>query len=544
MIFLEVNQCQYQKAQWYNHKFLTILPQLYWEQWPSLTPKEGYHLAQVGHRKPWNISENIGQRGRKSTHQECRNTSIHKERNCWSSEEICERSDERKRAKIKERNGKCTNSRRDGKRHSFVKKCSEKREKFRQLFPKRNNTDNRKKRELKSDIIGKWKWIQDGEYHSDHKRQEKCRKTISPEARTIPDDAHECSSPHRRIASDEEHKPSYCQSNDSNPNPWCHRTEKKWEKNYEHHDIWSTHDHDVHETRSLEVFLEFCIEIILLPEDDTREYLLSSRWENLRELLVKPCPHSYENPIFLGGSFIDRKGSKFCNNLSIAELFFRLIFRSITRKGKTPKCGHTIARHQWEIRWHRNRYIYGGKSFVVDFGNCHTVFMGKFTHAKELSSRTSDGSIVALPAHTSTEIFSCLVDGMNCVDGEHVASKENYSYSEKNFPTFPKEDHCNKYQKNYQPKTRFRPNISDKNTREKGKKKIHSITISFQGKLQGVSLIAILIMSIRKWFLICSIYKNITKLLAYNCDKMFWLQILGRELYSDKGNWFMSQVIL
>ncbi len=44
----------------------------------------------------------------------------------------------------------------------------------------------------------------------------------------------------------------------------------------------------MHETRRLEVLLEFGIEIILLPEDDTREYLLSSRWENLRELLVKP----------------------------------------------------------------------------------------------------------------------------------------------------------------------------------------------------------------------------------------------------------------
>lgn len=206
----------------------------------------------------------------------------------------------------------------------------------------------------------------------------------------------------------EEHKPSYCHSNDSNTNPSVTETQEEREKNYKHHDIWSAHDHDVHEARRLEVLLEFCIEIILLSEDDTREDILSSRWENLRELLVKPCPHSYENPIFLGGFLLIEKDRNSAIIFLLLELF--LSWYSGVSRGKenrpkavtpSPGISERFGGIRPDIEWVL-------QNFSIYIGNCHTIFMWKFTHTEELTSNARYSPVMALPAHTRTEIYRIL----------------------------------------------------------------------------------------------------------------------------------------
>lgn len=120
-------------------------------------------FEEVCHRYPRNISRDIGQCRRKRTQEECENTAIHQYWDGWCSKEIGDRSDKRKRPKIKECNRKCPYRCSDSQGHGFIKKWSQKRKKSSKTFPKRDNTYDREKRELETDIIGDGEWICESE---------------------------------------------------------------------------------------------------------------------------------------------------------------------------------------------------------------------------------------------------------------------------------------------------------------------------------------------------------------------------------------------
>lgn len=144
-------RCQ---SPWYNHKFLTVLSEFYWQKRPSLTPKEWNHLTQISHSKPWDISEDIGEKKEKKHLQQ-----VSRYLHTWGEERdggSCgarkyKQSDKRKRTKIKDVIGKVPRVAATVSDIAWSK--NDPREKSRQLSPERDNTNNREKRELKSNII-------------------------------------------------------------------------------------------------------------------------------------------------------------------------------------------------------------------------------------------------------------------------------------------------------------------------------------------------------------------------------------------------------
>lgn len=189
------------------------------EERPLLTPKKHDDVFEISRSQPRDISDDNSEIIRKNTHTEGRETAIHDDRDSRRSKEISKRTNKRKCPKIKKCQRECTKCGRKSETKGFIKKRSQKTKILRERCRENNDTNNRKKGELKTNIVDKREWVQESQESSDKKRKHQCSNPISPETRTVSEYTHKRSTPHRSIASHQQGKRKYHARNDDNTSP-------------------------------------------------------------------------------------------------------------------------------------------------------------------------------------------------------------------------------------------------------------------------------------------------------------------------------------